>query len=55
MPFAETVHLTEALRQQGVEYRLLVFPDEIHDFLLHLNWLAAYRASADFLEQHLKR
>jgi len=54
VPFAETIHLAEALRKQGVECRLLVFPDEIHDFLLHRNWLSAYHANADFLDQHLK-
>jgi len=54
VPFSETVHLVEALRNQGVEFEQLVFPDEIHDFLTHEDWLRAYRASADFLDRHLK-
>jgi dipeptidyl aminopeptidase/acylaminoacyl peptidase len=54
VPFAETVHLVEALRNQGVEFRELIFPDEIHDFLTHRRWLEAYHAAADFLDQHLK-
>ncbi len=54
VPFSETVHLVEALRAQGVEFEQLVFPDEIHDFLKHEDWLRAYRASADFLDRHLK-
>ena len=33
VPFSETVHLAEALRNQGVEFEQLIFPDEIHDFL----------------------
>lgn len=54
VPFSETVHLVEALRNQGVEFEQLIFPDEIHDFLTHQDWLRAYRASADFLDRHLK-
>ena len=55
VPFSETVHLVEALRNQGVEFEQLIFPDEIHDFLTHADWLRAYRASADFLDRHLKK
>ena len=29
-------------------------PDEIHDFLLHKDWLRAYHATADFFDKHLK-
>ena len=54
VPFSETVHLVEALRTQGVEFEQLIFPDEIHDFLRHEDWLRAYHASADFFERHLK-
>jgi dipeptidyl aminopeptidase/acylaminoacyl peptidase len=54
VPFSETVHLVEALRNQGVEFEQLIFPDEIHDFLRHEDWLRAYRASADFFERKLK-
>jgi dipeptidyl aminopeptidase/acylaminoacyl peptidase len=52
--FAQTVQLTEALRQQGVHVEQLIFPDEIHDFLLHSNWLAAYHAADEFLARYLK-
>lgn len=55
VPFTETVHLVEALRNQGVEFEQLIFPDEIHDFLRHEDWLRAYHASADFLDRHLKK
>jgi dipeptidyl aminopeptidase/acylaminoacyl peptidase len=30
-----------------------VFPDEIHDLLVHAHWLAAYRAAADFFDRKL--
>jgi len=55
VPFSESVHLAEALRRRGVPFEELVFPDEVHGFLLHRNWLAAYRAAADFFERTLKR
>ncbi|HEV2350493.1 MAG TPA: prolyl oligopeptidase family serine peptidase [Terriglobia bacterium] len=53
VPFSETVHLAEALRKQGVTFEQLVFPDEIHEFLMHKTWLAAYHAAADFLNRRL--
>jgi dipeptidyl aminopeptidase/acylaminoacyl peptidase len=54
VPFAEMVNLAEALRKQGVSFDQLVFPDEIHDFLLHRTWLAAYHAASDFFDRHFK-
>jgi dipeptidyl aminopeptidase/acylaminoacyl peptidase len=55
VPFAEMVDLAEALRKKGVEFEQLVFPDEIHDFLLNRTWLAAYHATADFFDRHFKQ
>jgi dipeptidyl aminopeptidase/acylaminoacyl peptidase len=52
--FAQTVQLTEALRKQGVHVEQLIFPDEIHEFLLHADWLAAYHAADEFLARYLK-
>src|SRR2546425_8289251 len=51
--FNQTVQLEEALRRQGVEVEQLIFPDEIHDFLLHADWLAAYHAAAEFFDRRL--
>lgn len=53
--FSESVRLAEALRAQGVEYSVLVLPDEIHGFLRHASWLRAYAATADFLDQKIAR
>jgi len=53
VPFSESVNLAEALRARGVEVESLVFPDEVHGFLLHRNWLAAYRTAVDFLDRKL--
>ena len=55
VPFSEMVDVAEALRKKGVEFEQLVFPDEIHDFLLHRTWLAAYNAAADFFDRRLKQ
>ncbi len=55
VPFSETVDVAEALDVRGVEYEQLVFPDEVHGFLLHKNWVAAYRASLDFFRRKLGR
>jgi dipeptidyl aminopeptidase/acylaminoacyl peptidase len=52
--FTETVALVEKLRQRGVEVEQLVFPDEVHSFLLHSNWLKVFQAAADFLDRKLK-
>jgi dipeptidyl aminopeptidase/acylaminoacyl peptidase len=52
--FTQTVDLTARLRDKGVEIEQLIFPDEIHDFLLHRDWLAAYHATADFFDRRLK-
>ena len=32
----------------------LIFPDEVHGFLLHKNWVAAFEAALDFFERKLK-
>ena len=54
VPFSESIDLIEQLRRRGVEVEQLVFPDEVHGFLLHRNWLAAYRAAAAFFDRHLR-
>ncbi|HZC44099.1 MAG TPA: prolyl oligopeptidase family serine peptidase, partial [Acidobacteriaceae bacterium] len=54
VPFLQTVQLAAALRQQHVPVQELIFPDEVHDFLLHRSWLAAYTAGAKFLDEYLK-
>jgi len=51
--FIETLTLIERLRTQGVHVEQLVFPDEVHGFLRHANWIAAYEASLDFLDRQV--
>jgi dipeptidyl aminopeptidase/acylaminoacyl peptidase len=52
--FSQTVDLVRRLREQNVEFEQIVFPDDVHDFLLHRHWLRAYAAGADFFDRKLK-
>ncbi len=53
VPFSQTVVLADALRKGNVPFEELIFPNEIHDFLLHRHWLEAYQATADFFDRKL--
>jgi dipeptidyl aminopeptidase/acylaminoacyl peptidase len=52
--FIQSINLVAALRKRHVEVEQLVFPDEVHDFLRHDNWIRAYKTSADFLQRKLR-
>ncbi len=52
--FSQTVNLVRLLRKNGVYFEEIILPDEIHDFLLHKDWLRGYHATADFFDRHLK-
>jgi dipeptidyl aminopeptidase/acylaminoacyl peptidase len=54
-PFAETVQQAEALRKRGVDFDELIFPDEIHGFLLRRTWLQTFEAMEDFFNRKLVR
>jgi dipeptidyl aminopeptidase/acylaminoacyl peptidase len=53
VPFAQDIELVPELRKYKVDFEELIFPDEIHEFLLHRDWLHAYSASAEFLGRKL--
>ncbi|HSM60754.1 MAG TPA: prolyl oligopeptidase family serine peptidase [Longimicrobiales bacterium] len=54
VPFSESVDLAEQLARRGVEHEQLVFPDEVHGFLRHASWVAAYEAALDFFRRRLQ-
>ena len=54
VPFGQTVDLAQRLREQHVMFEELIFPDEIHDFLMWKNWIRAYGAAAEFFDRTLK-
>ena len=53
--FSQMVDLVQRLRQQRVPFEQLVFPDEIHDFLLWRSWVHGYKACADFFDRVLAK
>jgi len=53
VPFSETVVLSEQLRDRGVYFEQLVFPDEVHGFLLHQNWVDALEATYEFINRYI--
>jgi dipeptidyl aminopeptidase/acylaminoacyl peptidase len=55
VPFSQTVDLVQRLRENHVPFELLVFPDEVHGFLMFKTWLKAYGATGDFFDRTLKK
>ncbi|HEX4955976.1 MAG TPA: prolyl oligopeptidase family serine peptidase [Thermoanaerobaculia bacterium] len=53
VPFIETVRLVEELRKRNVSHEVVVYPDEVHSFLRHANWVDAYTRTVEYLERHL--
>ncbi|MBT8221271.1 MAG: prolyl oligopeptidase family serine peptidase, partial [Bacteroidia bacterium] len=55
VPFGETVYLTELLRERGVDFEQIIFPDEVHSFLLHKHWIIAQTATFEFIHNALSK
>ena len=53
--FSQTVSLADSLRKHGVYFEQLIFPDEVHSFLLYKNWVSAYNATIEFFNRYLKK
>jgi dipeptidyl aminopeptidase/acylaminoacyl peptidase len=51
--YQQTPRLADALRARGVAVEELIFPDEVHDFILHRDWVSSYDRTATFFEQVL--
>jgi dipeptidyl aminopeptidase/acylaminoacyl peptidase len=52
--FSQTVGLVQALRANDVYFELMVFPDEVHDFLVFWRWLQTWEAMEDFFRRFLE-
>jgi len=52
--FVQTVDLAARLRARKVVVEILVYPDEVHDFLLNRHWMEIFNATTNFFERHLK-
>ena len=53
--FSQTVDLLQRLRAQQVHVEELIYPDEIHDFLMWKSWIKAYRATEEFFGRQLAK
>ena len=52
--FGQMIELVPMLRSQGVYFEQIVFPDEVHDFLMWKSWVRAYEATSDFFDRKLR-
>ena len=52
--FSQTVDLLQRLRIQKVHVEELIFPDEVHGFLMWKSWIRAYGATEEFFGRELK-
>ncbi len=53
VPFSQMVSLVQKLRSHGIPFEQIVYPDEIHDFLLWKDFVDSYRATSVYLEKNL--
>jgi len=53
VPFSQMVTLVQKLRAQHVPFDEIVYPDEIHDFLLWKDFVFSYKATAVYFQQQL--
>ncbi len=51
--FSQTVGLVQLLRAHDVPHELIVFPDEVHTFLIHDRWMRTFHAMDDFFDRYL--
>jgi dipeptidyl aminopeptidase/acylaminoacyl peptidase len=51
--FQQTTGLVQLLRARNVEYELIVFPDDVHDSLIHQRWVYTFERMDQFLKKYL--
>ncbi len=51
--FQQTTGLVQLLRQRDVHFELIVFPDDVHESLLHSRWLYTLGRMETFLHKYL--
>ena len=49
--FAQTVGLVQLLRARGIYYELEVVPDDLHESMLHRNWIGTFDRMGAFLKR----
>jgi dipeptidyl aminopeptidase/acylaminoacyl peptidase len=53
VPFSQMVSLVQKLRTNNILFEQIVYPDEIHDFLLWKDFIRSYQATAQYFQTHL--
>jgi len=53
--FSQTTGLVQLLRARNVHHELIVFPDEVHDFLVFKKWVMVLNAADDFFGRFLRK
>jgi dipeptidyl-peptidase 4 len=53
--FTQTTGLVQMLRARNVDYELIVFPDDVHDSLVHSRWIYIFDRMDAFLKKHIGR
>jgi len=51
--FSQTVGLVQLLRAHDIYHELIVFPDDVHDFLIFDRFLKTFNAADDFFDRFL--
>lgn len=51
--FQQTTGLVQLLRARDVPYELIVFPDDVHDSLIHRRWIYTFERADQFLRKYL--
>lgn len=51
--FEQTTGLVQLLRARDVEHELIVFPDDVHDSLVHSRWVYTFERMDKFLQKHM--
>jgi dipeptidyl aminopeptidase/acylaminoacyl peptidase len=51
--FSQTVGLVQLLRARNIYYELIVYPDDVHETLLHKRWLYSFSRMETFLNKFL--
>ena len=52
--FTQTTGLVQLLRAHNVQHELIVYPDDVHDPLLHSRWLYSFERTVEFLGRFLQ-
>ena len=53
--FSQTTGLVQLLRARNIYHELIVFPDEVHDFLVFKKWVMTFSAADEFFSRFLRK